>query len=354
VPETASTFQNAIGCRRNRDLFVELTQSILPRNCSGLRAQDFLIAANLLPRTEAHRSIRVLRLSSNNAKTRERAGKHKDTYIRWSSGQSAAGLCSMDKLCKMILQERLQGCLNLEIAGSSDRLLRQGVLLAETLLKQIGVSIETEGGVDECMHKEGMFVRRTKDHKALGNWHIFLSSWINSQRGELVDSVLPLMGISESWACGAGAEFIHLKELVNEIYPQRLYRLRDNSSYRTFGDRRGGYWLVERGTRQRFKLASSYTPIVVEDADLDLMKKLHPHATFGSPVLLSGSTKTRLKKLQSQLSSPKNFLAVDHASLRLGTSLDLDALMRVNRSTLLTCLPSSPNWPDLNKYVGLA
>jgi hypothetical protein len=264
----------------------------------------------------------------------------------------------MTKLVAQIYGLRKEGSpVVVRIAGSSDRFLRRGVLLAEEVLRHVNVEIQASGKLSEDVHTEGMFTRRSREQNLVINWIDHITKWLDNDQCLITEDMRKIDGVEESSACGSGCEFISSKELtILGISPNRQRRIKESLAGRK--QRKGWYALIQRGTRTRLGLTGTLRPIINKSHsshELNIIQTMHPMAKLLDPLELEGTTDTRLRVLVQHLKDfHETLVAVDHYGLKLGSPLDLDLLIRLNNSSLMTCLPSSNNWPELNDAINLS
>lgn len=245
---------------------------------------------------------------------------------------------------------------SLEIQGSSDRFLRTGVQLARAVLKRSHIRLLVEGDVGEKLHAQGLGRRRRSEHKKITAHMSRLMRWVRSGERNLPDSLLEISGAKESWACGAGAEWVTVAEIIARgAYRQRISPLQKHDAYRSWGERQGGYWLVERGTRHRLGLRSAAVPILIEDYEdkcLKMLRLFHPNVEWLETVVIKPSwypnaLKHNVRAMIRLSRQGVVAIAPDHNSIHQGSTLDLDLLFRQRKSILITCMPSAVLWPEI-------
>jgi hypothetical protein len=307
----------------------------------------------------------VYRASTGSTAARDRAERHApDALHLFGSGQGP-GVCSFAHLLLPVAVARAAGFkVNVRVRGESDRFLRTGNFLAARILSTAGIKVDCELSDVPYFAKQIEIVRHhEREAKRLMR---ALSRHVHqlALHEETTDLFIPpdlfeLPGLADTRAVGSGLDWITREEAADLLGIDRhtLAHFRNHASWRrSIGQ--GGSWLAQAGFRQRMRIGTFLKPILplgFEEEAFQVIRLRFPNARFLEPIILPACDESPLVSDQNAraLSTIKGeqLVAIDHATLHWGSTLDLDVMIRQNKSGLRTVFCSSYAAPTASLEV---
>jgi hypothetical protein len=354
-PRPVRCFLRIRPAKKYRSIAWDFATSLRGLRVPRLDVADCLLACTSRRNREAEIvKLPVYRASTGSDLARERAQRYaSDALHLFGSGQGP-GICSFVHLLLPATVARAKGFnVDLEVVGESDRFVRTGSFVDERILSGAGIGIDCELVDDPYAAKqEDIFKRYRKEAEDLTSVlkrYVCQLALFDETTDLLVGSKFRgLPGLEDSLAVGAGLDWFNSDEAFGlGIDRHILAHFRNHASWRPVS-RRSGYWLMQAGFRRRLRIETRLRPILpagFEKQALQIIALRFPSARFHDPISLpicyeSAATSDGNARALAGLQG-EELVAVDHAMIHWGSTLDLDVMVRQNKSALRTVFPSS-------------